>query len=66
MGNCGLAPTLKDRVKRFAHPILKSGYCLRPPFNMAKTSSQCVKTTLKVFVTPFGMAKTFFRPSSFS
>ena len=28
-------------------PLLKSGNFMRPPFNMAKTSSYCIKTTPK-------------------
>ena len=46
------APPPQDRVKLFAPPLLKSGNFSRPPYNMAKTSSYCVKTTLKLFVPP--------------
>ena len=40
----------------FAHP---------PPFNMAKTPSYHVKTTPKLFVPPFSIAKTSSAPSLF-
>ena len=47
------APPPQDRVKLFTAPLLKSGNFSRPPpYNMAKTSSYCVKTTLKLFVPP--------------
>ena len=61
-------PPPQDRVKLFGPPLLKSGNFLRPPppppphFNMAKTSSHSVKTTPKLVVPPFSMAKTFFAP----
>ena len=48
---CALPP--QDRVKLFAPPLLKSGNFARappPPYNMAKTSSYCLKTTPKLFV----------------
>ena len=58
-------PPPQDRVKLFAAPplfFLKSGNFLHhPPFNMAKISSYHVKTTPKLVVPPFTMAKTFFR-----
>ena len=58
------APPPQDRVKLFAPPLLKSGNFTRPPYNMAKTSSYCVKSTPKLFVPPppFRMAKTFSAP----
>ena len=46
-----IAPTPQDRVQLFASLLLKSGSA-PPPFNMAKTSSYCVKTTPKLFVPP--------------
>ena len=42
----------QDRVKLFTPPLLKSGNFLLPPYNMAKTSSYCVKATPKLFVPP--------------
>ena len=50
----------------FCTPLLKSGNFLCPPFNMAKTSSYCIKTTPKYVVTPppFSMAKTCSAPIS--
>ena len=53
---------LNSRSK-MAHLPLKSGNvsCL-PPYNMAKTLSYRVKTTSKLFVAPFSMAKTFSAP----
>ena len=50
-------PPHQDRVKLFTPPLLKSGNFSCPPYNMAKTSSYRVKTTSKLFLPPFSMAK---------
>ena len=47
-----LRPPTQDGVKLFAPPLLKSGNFSHPPYNMAKTSSYCVKTTPKLVVPP--------------
>ena len=56
----------QDRVKLFARcPVFKSGNFLRPPFNMAKTSSYRVKALPQNILCPpppFSMAKTFSSP----
>ena len=59
------APLSQDRVKLFVPPLplLKSGNFLRPPFNIAKTSSYRIETTPKLVVLPFSMAKTLFAPA---
>ena len=60
----------KSRVRNFLRhpPPSRQGKTSRapllnflrtPPFNFAKTSSYCVKTTPKPFVPSFSMAKTF-------
>ena len=57
------APPPQDRVKLLAPPLLKSGNFSRPPpYNMAKTSSYCVKTTPKLFAPPLQHGLNFFRP----
>ena len=51
--------------KTFHAPPFKEWKLFAPhPFNMAKTSSYCVKTTPKLFLSPppFSMAKTFSAP----
>ena len=46
-------PPPQDRVNLLAPPLLKSGNFLRPPpFNMAKTSSYCIKTPPYTFYAP--------------
>ena len=47
-----LRPPSSRQGKLFAHPLLKSGNFLHPHFNMAKTSSYCVKTTPTTFCAP--------------
>ena len=44
------APPPQDKVKLFTPPLLKSGNFSCLPYNMAKTSNYCVKTTPKLFV----------------
>ena len=55
-------PPSQDRVKLFTPPLLKSGNCSRPPYNMAKTSSYRVKTTQNFLCPPFSTANTFSAP----
>ena len=59
-GNRG-SPT-QDTVKLLASPLLKGGNFFCPFFSMAKTSSYCVKTTPKPFVSPFSMSQTYSSP----
>ena len=54
-------PPHQDRVELFAPPPpLKSGSFLRPPFNIAKTSSYCVKTTPNLFAPPHPLKSGYF------
>ena len=64
-GATKFAPRPQDRVKMLTPPFLKSGNFSCPPYNMAKTSSYCVKTTPKLCVPPFSMAKTVSAPPPF-
>ena len=46
-------PPPSGQGKTFCSPLLKSGnFLCPPPFNMAKTSNYCVKTTPKLVVPP--------------
>ena len=60
---CTPPPNTQDRVN-FSRPppLLKSQHFLRPPFNMAKNASYCVKTTPKLFAATIQHGLNFFRP----